>query len=72
MAGKEDTEAEMGYVSGHELIMCEEVSWEGMAEVMKCFKSGKEAGPDGIMSEMYIWGWTVGGYVADDECSDKE
>ena len=26
---REDTEAEMGDVGGHELVMCEEVSWEG-------------------------------------------
>ncbi len=44
MAGKEDTEAEMEYVGGHELVMCEEVSWEEEVEIMKCLKRGKVAG----------------------------
>ena len=38
MAGKEDIEAEMGDVGGHELVMCEEVSWEEVVAVMKCLK----------------------------------
>ena len=32
---REDTEAEMGNVGGHELIVCEVVSWEEVVEVMK-------------------------------------
>ena len=33
---REDTEAEMGDVGEHELVMCEEVIWEEEVEVMKC------------------------------------
>ena len=46
---REDNEAEMGDVNvgGPELVMCEEISWEEVVEVMKCLKIGKAAGPDG-------------------------
>ncbi len=54
---REDTEAEMGDVGGHELVMCEEVSWEEVVEVMKCLKRGKAAVPDGIMNEMLCMGF---------------
>ena len=47
---REDTEAEMGDMSGHESVMCKEISWEEVVEVTKCLKRGKAAGPDGIMS----------------------
>ena len=49
---QEDTEAEMGDVGVHELVMCEEVSWEEVAAVMKCLKSGMAAGSDRIMNEI--------------------
>ena len=32
LVGKEDTEVEMGDVGGHELVICEEVSWEEVVE----------------------------------------
>ena len=51
---REDTEAEMGDVDGHELV--EEVSWEEGVEVMKCLKRGKATGPDGIMNKMLMYG----------------
>ena len=35
---RDDTEAEMGDEGGNELVMCEEVSWEELVEVMKCLK----------------------------------
>ena len=47
---RKDVEANMEDVGGHELDMCEEVSWEEVVEVMKCLKRGKAAGPDGIMT----------------------
>ena len=53
---REDTEAEMGDVGGHELVMCKEVSWEKVVEVIKCLKRGKAVGPDGIMNEMLMYG----------------
>ena len=53
---REDTEAEMGDVGGHELVMCEEVSWEEVVAVMKCLKRGKTASPDGIMNKMLMLG----------------
>ena len=52
----EDTEAEMGDVGGHESVMCEEVSWKEMVEVMKCLKRRKAAGPDRIMNEKLMYG----------------
>ena len=57
--------AEIGDVGGHELVMCEEISWEEVVQVMKYLKRGKAAGPDGIMNKM-------GGDVTDDECGDEE
>ena len=39
---REDTEAEMEDVGGHELVMCEEVSWEEVMEVMEYLKRGKQ------------------------------
>ncbi len=33
----------MGDVVGHELVMCEKVSWEEVVEAMKCLKRGKAA-----------------------------
>ena len=33
-------------VGGHELDMCEEVSWEEVVEIMKNLKKRKAAGPD--------------------------
>ena len=51
-----ETESEIEDVGGHELNMCEEVSWEEVVEVMKCMKRGKAAGPDGIMNEMLMYG----------------
>ena len=58
---REDTEAEMRDMDGHELVICEEVSCEEVVEVMKCLKRGKAAGPDGIMNEMLMYGsgWLV-------------
>ena len=53
---REDTEAEMGDMGEHELVMCEELSWEEVVEVMKCLKGGKTAGPDGIMKEILMYG----------------
>ena len=44
---------------GHELDMCEKVSWEEVVEVMKCLKRGKAAGPGEIMSEMLMYGGDV-------------
>ena len=35
---REDTEEEMGGVGGYELVMCEEVCFEEVMEVMKCLK----------------------------------
>ena len=29
-------------MGGHELVMCKEVSWEEVVEVMKCLKRGKQ------------------------------
>ena len=52
----EDTEAEMGDVGGHELVMCGEVSWEEVVEIMKYLKRGIAAGPDGILNEMLMCG----------------
>ena len=46
----------MGDVGGHELVMCEEVNWEEMVEVINCLKRGKAADPDGIMNEMLMYG----------------
>ena len=39
-------------VGGHELGMCEEISWEEVVEV----KRGKAAGPDRIMNKILILG----------------
>ena len=36
-------------MGSYELGMCEEVSWEGVGEVMKYLKRGKALGPDGIL-----------------------
>ena len=58
-------------MGGHELVMCEEVRWEEVVEVMECLKRGKATGPDGNMNN--VWGRMVGGGdVADDECGDEE
>ena len=67
---REDTEAEMGDVGGHELVMHEEVSWKEVVEVMKYSKKGKEAGPDEIMNVILMHG--DGGDIADNECGDEE
>ena len=43
------------------MVICEEVSWKEVMEVMKCLKRGKAAGPDGIMNKMLMYGggWLV-------------
>ena len=51
---REDPEVEMGDVCGHELVMCEEVSWKEVVVVMKCLKRAKAAGPYGIMNEILM------------------
>ena len=56
---REDTEAEMGDTSGHELVMCEELSWEEV-EVMKCLKRGKAAGPDGYEGDVHVGRGQIG------------
>ena len=58
---REDTEAEMGDVGGHELVMCGKVTWEVVVEVMKGLKRGTAAGPVRIMNKMLMYGggWLV-------------
>ena len=46
----------MGDAGGHELVMCEEVSWEEVVKVMKCLKRGKPVGPAGIRNVVLIYG----------------
>ena len=53
---RDNAEAVMEDVGGHELEMCEEVSWEEVVEVIKCLKRGKAAGTDGIMNEVLMLG----------------
>ena len=52
----------LGDVVGCELGMCEEVSWEKVVEVLKCWRRGKAPGPDGILNVMVMYG---GGRLVD-------
>ena len=52
---REDAEAKMGNVGGHELDMCEEVSWEEVVEVKKYLKRGMAAVPDRVMNRMLMY-----------------
>ena len=57
---REDTEAEMEDVGGHELVMCEELSLEEVV-VMKCLKRGKQQ----VLTELRMRCWCRDGWLVE-------